>query len=51
MRTYISMVKMMRRSQKKMDVVDPDRKHLVSSVNDGADQLKKKPNKGHMMGK
>ena len=40
MRTYIRMVKMLRRSRKKLDVVDPDRKHMVSSVNDGADELK-----------
>ena len=38
-RAYISMVKMMRRSQ--LDEADPNRKHVVSSVNEGANELKK----------
>ena len=46
MRTYISMVEMLRRRRSQLDVVDPDRKHVVSSVNAGADELKL--NKGHM---
>ena len=32
---YISMVEMMRKDQLDVDVIDPDRYHLVSSVNLG----------------
>ena len=46
-RAYISMEKMMmRRSQ--LDEPDPNHKHVVSSVNEGANELNKKINKGHM---
>ena len=37
-RVYVSMVEMMRRSQ--LDEPQPNRKQVVSSVNDGADELK-----------
>ena len=46
MRAYISMVKMVMRSQ--LEKPDPNREHVVSSVNEGANELNKKINKGHM---
>ena len=60
-RAYISMVEMMRRSrldahpdmcllrrEEKLEQADPDREHVVSSVDDGATELKKKTNEEHM---
>ena len=38
-RAYISMVKMTMRSQ--LEKPDPNREHVVSSVNEGANELKK----------
>ena len=50
MRTYISMVETLLRREEKLEQADPNREHVVSSVNDGADKLEKKTkhNKGHM---
>ena len=40
MRTYISMVETLLRREEKLEQADPNREHVVSSVNDGADELK-----------
>ena len=39
-RTYISMVETLLRREEKLEQADPNREHVVSSVNDGADELK-----------
>ena len=44
-RAHISMVKMMGKVQ--LQKADPHQEHVVSSVNEGAKELKKQ-NKGHM---